>query len=286
MKKIVVISITALFFLLSVYLLISALPAAEISDRSMEGLQLRSQVWSGTITLKEDVHIMPWATLTIKPGTKILFKKKKEMEGTDWTQYADTFIKDHNDPTGKEGYNQAHYELWGKINAIGTKEAPIIFTSAQENKEYADWDQLILLKGSRLEYVDVSYAHNGVNVDGGYSIVKNSKIHDSLWSCIDIFSTNNILESNEVYHCWHQGIGVKVKGSNTIRNNIVHDTQLSVNCENGADPRIMGNIFIAAPLNTDCGTGVNNTEENREPDTQGGTYNNVLVYPSINTNSE
>lgn len=247
---------------------------------SIKGVQLRSQIWSGTIQITDDVIFPPWLKVTIEPGTKILFDKKPDIEGTGWTKYADAYIKDHNDPTGREGYGQSHFELAGKVSAIGTKDRPIIFTSAQAKPEYADWDQLVALRGSRFEYIELSYAHNGLNINGDNVTVKNSQIHDSLWSCVDIFSTDNVIENNKIYHCWHQGIGVKVVGKNTIKNNVIHDAQLSVNCENRANPILTTNSFEAAPMNPDCPQGTNNTETNRRADTAGGTYDGQLIYPA------
>ncbi len=252
-----------------------------ISNTTVSGVQLSSQTWSETIHITNSTYFTPFiTTLTIKPGTKILFEKKPDIEGTDWIQNADDFIKNHNDPTGKLGYEQSHYMLNAKIIAEGTKDAPIIFTSAQNKKEYADWDQLILLDGSILNYVDLSFAHNGINIDGNGVTIENSKIHDSLWSCIDVFSTNNLIENNEVYHCWHQAVGLKKVGINTIKNNYIHDAQLSVNCENGAKPEISNNHFKAASMTPECGTGINNQEEITSPNTRGGTYNGILIYPS------
>ena len=268
---IIIVVVSAIIFLL---------PTQVINNASLSGIQIRSQLWNGTILIKGSVYFRLWATLTISPGTKVIFEKSKDIEGTDWTKYADEFIKKHNDPTGKKGYEQSHYSLFGKIIAQGTKEKPILFTSAQLQPEYADWDQLILLEGSKLDYVELSYAHNGVNIDGKNVTITNSKIHDSLWSCIDIFSTGNTIEKNEVYHCWHQGIGLKKVGQNRIVNNYIHDAQLSINCENGAQPEILNNTIKAAPINPDCGNGIGTKELPGEPDTKGGTYNGILIYPS------
>lgn len=244
------------------------------------GIQLFNEEWRGTIHITSDVYFPPWNQLTIAPGTKILFEKEPDIENTDWTSNADAYIKDHNDPTGRESYSKTHYELYGKIIAIGTPDQPILFTSAQSKPEYADWDELVLASDSILEYVELSYAHNGINLNGNNIIIKNSKIHDSLWSCIDIFSTSNELTTNEIYHCWHQAIGVKVTGVNTIENNNIHDAQLSVNCEFEANPTLRKNTFTSAPLNPNCPKGEDNIEKAGKYDTAGGTYNGKLVYPA------
>ena len=249
-------------------------------NTSISGIQLFNKEWRGTIHITGDVYFLPWNQLTITPGTKIFFEKEPDLKNTEWISHADAYIKDHNDPTVKEGYSKTHYELYGQIIARGTPEKPIIFTSAQSQPEYADWDELIVASDSILDYVELSYAHNGINLQGNNIHITNSKIHDSLWSCIDIFSTSNKIEHNEIYHCWHQAIGVKVKGVNTIENNFIHNAQLSINCEFDANPSIRKNTFQSAPLNPDCPKSENNIEKAGNYDTLGGTYAGNLIYPA------
>lgn len=240
------------------------------------------ETWSGEVHIENDTLFVPWVTLTISPGTKILFKKGQalDLEKTPWTKFADFYIKSHNDPTGRKGYGQSHFELIGKIKAIGTKEKPIIFTSSEKNPEYADWDQIVLFGGSEMSNVEVSYTHNGVLLDGNNIKITDSKIHDSLWSCVDIFSSNNTIKNNEIYHCWHQGVGVKTRGQNLIEGNNIHDAWLSVNCEYGANPTIRKNKIRAAPIAQECKTENNNTIIEAIPDVPGGTYMDKLIYPS------
>ncbi len=243
-------------------------------------LILLSTTWQGEVRITRDTLVLPWATLTILPGTKVLFKQNPQKPGRTWTKYADDFITRHNDPTGTQEYQDAHFDITGRLIAVGTPQESIIFTSASADPDYADWSQLVLFSGSRLEYVEVSYAHNGVNIDGDGVTVRNSKIHDSLWSCIDIFSSNNVIEGNEVFHCWHQAIGVKAKKGNVIARNVVHDAQVGVNCEYGADPAIVQNRFEDAFITPECPEGQGNSIEEREPDTKGGTYQGKLIYPA------
>ncbi|MFA5987574.1 MAG: right-handed parallel beta-helix repeat-containing protein, partial [Candidatus Paceibacterota bacterium] len=253
------------------------------SATSVSGIQLTSQTWSGNVEITGNVIFPPWATLNILPGTKITFLKKPDMSilDTPWTSAADAYIKDHNDPTGRTGYGDTHFSIIGVIKALGTKESPIIFTSAQDSPEYADWKQITLLGGSKLDFVEVSYAHNGVTINGDNVAITNSKIHDSLWSCVDIFSSGNIIRDNEIYHCWHQAVGVKVSGSNVIENNYVHDANSGVNCENDSNASILANHFAAAPVHqAGCFLAADNQFDNREQDVPGGTYNGALVYPA------
>src|SRR3990167_5474955 len=169
----------------------------------------------------------------------------------------------------------------GKIIAKGTAAEKIIFTSAQDKPEYADWDELTLFHGSRLEYVEVAYAHNAVNVSQSDIQITNSTIHDSLWSCVDIYSKDILVEDNQIYHCWHQAVGTKKVSLNTIiRRNFIHDAQVGVNCENGSKPTIVDNKLTAAPIGEECGSGSNNEIIEQPADTIGGTYAGQLIYPS------
>lgn len=276
--------ITILLLIIVAIVVIAAYFASQYTviqeNTGLSGIQLFNAEWRGTIRITGDVYFPPWNQLTITPGTKIFFEKEPDVENTDWVSHADAYIKDHNDPTGREGYSKTHYELYGKIIAIGTSDQPIIFTSAQTAKEYADWDEVILASDSIFEHVELSYAHNGININGNNILIKNSKIHDSLWSCIDIFSTSNQIENNEIYHCWHQAIGVKVKSVNTIENNNIHDSQLSINCEFGANPTIRKNVFKSAPLNSQCPQDESNIEKAGKYDVVGGTYGGKLIYPA------
>ncbi len=261
------------------------------NDCIKSGQLKESEIWAGEILITGNVDFDHGVSLTINPGTKVLFEKNHDIASASWAKWADEYMKEsndptkakgyfRNDPTRAEGYRESHFSLTAKIIAVGTKEAPIIFTSAQIKKEYADWITLVLLSGSRLENVELSFARNGVNVEEKDVIIKNSIIHDSLWSCIDVWSTDSVIEGNEIYHCWHQAIGFKVPGPNIARNNYIHDALLGVNCEFGANPEINNNRFISAPYCKDCPEGQNNEIIERIADTDGGTYNGVLVCPS------
>ncbi len=262
-----------------IWLLLSFLVITGCSKNAQEknGVILLSETWSGTIHITGDVLAL--GTITILPGTKILFEKLPDIEQTPWTKYADEYIISHNDPTGREGYGESHFEISGKIIAQGTPEHPIIFTSAQEHPEYADWDLLVLEDDSILDNVEVAYSHNGITIEGDNVLIKNSKIHEALWSCIDFYGNNATIENNEVYHCWHQAIGTKGEGKLVIYNNTIHDALLAINCE-GMIPAFFKNHFIAAPISENCGDLLDNFLQERTSDSLGGTYNNMLIYPA------
>lgn len=286
MKKFAEILSVSVAVLLLIAIGFFVFPEKKIKDATVSGFYFRSQVWSGTIRVTGDVTMAPFKTLTIEPGTRIVFDKLRLPDGTEWTKYADAYIKDHDDPTGREGYGDAHFHIFGKIIARGTEDKRIVFTSSMNQPEYADWDQLILQNGSELDFTEVAYAHNGVNINGKNVRVTNSVIHDSLWSCVDVFAPKATITNNEIFHCWHQAVGVKKVSDVVIQQNTIHDALLAVNCEFQSQPTIQNNTFSGAPMNPDCPSGTNNTETIRNADVAGGMYNRELVYPANNPPSE
>jgi hypothetical protein len=236
--------------------------------------------WSGTVTLDHSFYVLPWETLRIDPGTVVKFSKLPDQPDTTWVPQADAYIKDHNDPTGHTSYGSTHFQVYGQVLALGTKEASIRFTSAAANPAYADWNQLVLAGGSRLENVTVEYAHDGIDIQGDNVVLRNVVVHDSLWSCIDSFGAHVTMANIEAYHCWHQAVGFKgaVASSDTLADAFLHDSQLSAHCE-GSQPTLVRMTLRAATLAPDCGAGVDTVQLPGGADVAGGTYAGVLVYP-------
>jgi len=82
--------------------------------------------WSGEVRVDGIVHVRSGATLTILPGTRILFSELRF--GT---------IDEH------EGFFAPGIRVEGRILAEGTKEAPILFTSARDPVAPGSWDKIL-----------------------------------------------------------------------------------------------------------------------------------------------
>jgi hypothetical protein len=74
--------------------------------------------WSGKVLIKGVLTIFADTALTIEPGTVIMFKKID---------------------SNKDNLGECEIYIQGEIIAEGTKESPIIFTSAEEDKKPGDW---------------------------------------------------------------------------------------------------------------------------------------------------
>jgi hypothetical protein len=108
-------------------IIIIAAPFLAFYFRAGQGA-IGSEIWNGTINVTGDAYVRPWATLTIMPGTTIYISPLDKAPKFSTEVLPDGF--NDNDPTRLKEYDETHISISGKIIALGTKEKPIIFTSA------------------------------------------------------------------------------------------------------------------------------------------------------------
>jgi hypothetical protein len=119
----------------------------------------RDTIWQGKILVKGVISVRRGATLTIRPGTTVRFKR---------------IDRDLN----KVGDGEIMVE--GRLIARGEKGKEIVFTSAEERPAINDWSYLQFIAaepGNIIEHCCFEYAFSGVMVH--YSAVR---ISDSLFS--------------------------------------------------------------------------------------------------------
>ena len=95
------------------------------------GLITEDETWFGTVHVTGDVTMKEGFTLTILPGTTVLFAAHQDDQHSGYAVPLDEYIAQHNDPTWTLEYNQSHsgMDIYGKLIAKGTSEKPIVFTS-------------------------------------------------------------------------------------------------------------------------------------------------------------
>src|SRR3989344_6125923 len=101
----------------------------------------------------------------------------------------------------------------GNLDAIGSADAPIIFTSIKNDSvggdsnldatstapALGDWLGLNISGPALLEHVDISYAINGISVNGGDLSVRSSNIHDNSDRGITVFGANSVRVTNSSF---------------------------------------------------------------------------------------
>ncbi len=103
-------------------------------------------VWSGTVTIDGVVVVGRASTLTIQPGTTILFKRRDQ---------------------NHDGIGDSELRVLGKLTAIGTAEHPIVFKSAAATPAPKDWSYLLIFTSGKittLEYCQFHDAFSGLQV--------------------------------------------------------------------------------------------------------------------------
>ena len=134
--------ITAVALLLAAILL----PAGCASTRTVQGtpagptetLYIETDTaWSGDVHVAGVVHVRKTATLTILPGTRVLFAKRIFPQA----------------PDSHEGFAGPGIRVDGRIVAAGTEEAPVLFTS-EGTAAPGSWDKILFTfsEGNRFEH--------------------------------------------------------------------------------------------------------------------------------------
>ncbi|MBI5226528.1 right-handed parallel beta-helix repeat-containing protein [Candidatus Micrarchaeota archaeon] len=160
-----------------------------------------------------------WATLTILPGTTVTVNAfSDDQHGGDDHPRDTPFPKD---PDRKET-SSTTITIRGTLNATGTPDKRIVFTSDQKKTTY-DWDGLYINHG-KLDYAVVEHARYNKIQETSDVTISNSIIRNSLECCLCIGHYKPVspqILDNDIYNCGHEGID-NGGGSATIRGNYFH----------------------------------------------------------------
>ncbi len=180
----------------------------------------KSEIWGGTIHVTGDITIEEKATLTILPGTIIEVAAMSDDQHGGVDHPPDPpFPKD---PDRTETQSTG-IRINGILNAIGTENNKIIFTSDSETPTTYDWDGLGISHG-RLEYAIVEYSRYNNFQESSDVIVANNIFRNMLECCICIGHSKPIspqILNNDIYNCGHEGIDY-AGGSALIKGNYFH----------------------------------------------------------------
>lgn len=112
-------------------------------------------VWSGEVRVLGVVTVKKGATLTILPGTRVVFARI-DRDG--------------------DGIGDSELLVEGALTARGTAENPILFTSGAAHPGKSDWKYLYLdfARPSVVEHAVIEYAYSGIQVHFGQARVLDS----------------------------------------------------------------------------------------------------------------
>ena len=225
------------------------LATSQKSNVSISGWYFGNQSWSGEMAVTGDVAIM--GNLTVLPGTTVKFFVGDDRHGGDEIP-PDGF--NNRDPTRLKSYTTTHAGLfvWRKLVADGTTAQPILFTSAAEKQDLADWEAIVFQgDGSVINNVIVEYTRNGINPVGKQpnSIIQNTISRHAMWGAISAANSNIRIMNNHLSDAGHEGIDLKFNGDQEVTGNVIED------CHTGI-ASIAGSQIIKNNTITNCGDGV------------------------------
>lgn len=151
----------------------------------------KDEVWSGTIHVTGDVVVEEGVTLTIEPGTRVLFANdRNDTPATTDTDrmFDDTFM--HFDPLRTFEYAKYHNGLTilGSLRAIGELDYPIVFASASLAPKYGDWKAINFGPKSKvwMDHCIVEWCRSGVTSTKADTVeVANSVFRHLLYGAIN-----------------------------------------------------------------------------------------------------
>ncbi len=165
--------------------------------------------WSGVVEIEGVVVVARPATLTIRPGTTVRFKKKD---------------------IDSDGTGDSELRVLGRIIAEGRSDAPIVFESAEPDPSPRDWSYLMIYtsgKFNRIDHCRFHHAFSGLQVHFSTASVKNSLFSDNYeglrFGRADLIIENNRFTSNRV------GIRfTRMEGPVLIKNNDIYNNRIGI----------------------------------------------------------
>jgi len=187
------------FFLI---LLLSSLTASAVTT---SGSITGEETWSGTVHLWGDVTITESGNLSIQPGTRI---------------ECEPLIDDQ-----VSGLHTNRIEISienkGILNAIGTKENPILFTSSGNNPKSGDWYGIVIGSNNvKLKYCNISYSTYGISFSSDSSLIPQN--------------LNIVIEYCNISYNLNEGVWVHAAhNSNNMESIIINNCNIFQNDKNG-----------------------------------------------------
>jgi parallel beta-helix repeat protein len=186
-------------------------PAQRFGTSTVSGVLTTDEVWSGEVTVTGDVVVPYGYILTIRPGTRIIFKANAD------DRYS-----------GKD-LNRCELIVKGQLDAQGSEKKMIEFTTSGHRFQPNDpslphWYGIIL------------YNYN----DELKSVIRFSRINHAAVG-IDLQNSSAVsISNNEIY--FNRNIGIQCyMSSPEIRDNVIRSSSFGIECGDKSAPMIVGN---------------------------------------------
>jgi hypothetical protein len=215
------------------------------SDITMttSGRMPEDETWRGDLLITGDVEIPHGVTLTIEPGTTIRFTAQSD----------DQHGEDEYDPQDPSTYPATMISILvrGALEARGTPEHPITFTSDSDEPGELDW-QSITVEGSgslTLENAVLEHGHFGLQLDSAelYASVSHSTIRfaTNCGICTGDHPINGpiVVSDSRFIACGREAIDTYAQQNIIVRHNIFSENYVAI-MSVGSSITVEDNLFI------------------------------------------
>jgi len=167
-------------------------PAPVFADPTeVSGTISTNTTWSGEILIVGDISVSSGVTLTVLPGTKVMFKHYRGY---------------------REPWKRLGMQVQGTIYAVGTAENPIYFTSDAAEPQNGDWRMIRLFNSnSTFSYCVVECGQQAINVwDHSDLDISHSAIRWNNWEGLyfESYSTADI-ENCQIVQNGYNGLAAE-----------------------------------------------------------------------------
>jgi parallel beta-helix repeat protein len=217
----------------------STAPGTKITT---SGRMMSDEIWRGELMITGDVEIPPGVTLTIEPGTVIRFTAQQD----------DQHSPEEYSPDDPESLHTTMISIivLGTIEARGTPDDPITFTSERDVPGEMDW-QSILIEGGTviLDNVVIEHSYFGLqlNTPSSKVTVRNSLFRNVTTCCICTgnhpFEEAIIISDNHFNGCGREAIDTYWPHTFEVSHNLFSENHVGV-VSVGSSVKIKNNLFI------------------------------------------
>jgi len=211
---------TALFAIILAF----AAPETEAATKPVSDNISKNMVWSGSILVEKPVTVAKGATLAVKPGTVVRFRKG------------------------------AGLTIVGVLKAEGRKGSLVTFTSAEPSPAQGDWSGINFTdsaKGSLVKTCLIEYAATSIAVAGSSPTVKDCTIQNGVQGIVLARKSASRVRGNQIKEMKEGGIQCQMGSVPEISGNVIeHAVSYGIYSGKDAQPSIKGNTI------TGCGTGI------------------------------
>ncbi len=176
-------------------------------NNTVSGNIITDTQWAGTVFVTGDVTVGNGVTLTIEPGTRILFSPKTDIE------------------KGGKQRDRIEFIVRGTLIANGQNgDGQITFTSNAVDQQMNDWYGLVFKSPtpSSLKHVLIEYAYSGITCYGSSPTIENCTIQYNYFAGVNcMVRAKPMVRSSMIIANGFAGVNVELAAAPVIENCII-----------------------------------------------------------------